>query len=104
MPQRNLTVCQRFVTAFLPADYGITYSRVMPAVALPRLIEEKFDDLSRQVRRLWLYRGLGRVIVAAIAAALAAIVLDRAIGFNSATRWAVTLGWLAVIAWAVWRF
>src|SRR2546423_1625956 len=40
----------------------------MPAIALPRLIEEKFDDLTQQVRRLRLYRGISRLVVTAILA------------------------------------
>src|SRR5438105_10536825 len=76
----------------------------MPAIALPRLIEEKFDDLTQQVRRLRLYRGISRVVVTAIVAAIAGILMDRAIGFSATTRWFVTLTWIAFVGIAIWQF
>lgn len=76
----------------------------MPAIALPRMIEEKFEDLSRQVRRLWLVRGLSRVVIVAILAALAAILADCWFPFNTTARWIVSLAWLAIMALSIWQF
>lgn len=76
----------------------------MPTMALPRLIEEKFDELARHVRRLWLFRGLTRVALIALLSALALILLDRSLSFGPIGRWIATLSWVALIAGAIVRY
>jgi hypothetical protein len=68
----------------------------MSAVKLPHAIEEKLGELSQQVRRLWLYRGVSWFALAFFGSALGLVLLDANFEFPGWGRTLLLVGWVVL--------
>lgn len=76
----------------------------MPAAAvLPRVLEDKLDELAQQIRWLRLLRGLSWLALTLFATAVAAVLLDASLDLTGPTRGLLLSGWVAGGGLAAWR-
>ncbi len=68
----------------------------MSAVKLPHAIEEKLSELSQQVRKLWLYRGISWFALVFLGTALGLILLDANAELPGWSRGLMLVGWIVL--------